>query len=111
MRSSVRLQQQFVKLVLADLGSQAANPFIERTSERLRLLFVPLMSNVSYGFFLSEGRTNPVQLQCSFENRCRTGNAAEHLVATREGCATVPHADMRGLATSRQMCVAGLPPL
>ena len=41
----------------------------------------------------------------------RTGNATEHLVATREGCATVVHADIRGLDTSRQIYVAGLPSL
>ena len=43
--------------------------------------------------------------------RCRTGNATEPLVATREGCATVAHADIRGLDTSRQIYVAGLPSL
>lgn len=32
---------------------------------------------------------------------CRKGNATEPLVATRNGCATVAHADMRGLVTSR----------
>ena len=45
------------------------------------------------------------------QTRCRTGNATEHLVATRDGCATVAHADMRGLDTSRQIYVAGLPSL
>ena len=42
---------------------------------------------------------------------CRTGNATESWVATRDGCATVVHADMRGLITSRQVFVAGLPSL
>ena len=45
------------------------------------------------------------------DTRCRTGNATEPVVATRDGCATVVHADMRGLDTSRQVCVAGLPSL
>jgi hypothetical protein len=37
------------------------------------------------------------------------GTRRSLVVATREGCATVAHADIRGLGTSRPMCVAGLP--
>ena len=46
-----------------------------------------------------------------FSSRCRMGNVAESTVATCDGCATVAHADIRGLGTSRQIYVAGLPSL
>src|SRR5450631_1743307 len=45
----------------------------------------------------------PLQVQMCISIRCGTGNATEPLVSTRVGCATVVHADIRGLDTSRQI--------
>ena len=73
-------------------------------------LLGPVSSNVDMASLCQEAVTNPLQLQI-YESRCRTGNATEPVVATRNGCATVVHADMRGLVTSRQIYVAGLPSL
>lgn len=65
----------------------------------------------SHGFLVSRGDSVSSATTDVVLTGCRMGNAAEPLVATRDGCATVAHADMRGLGTSKQICVAALPSL
>jgi hypothetical protein len=72
------------------------------------------MSNVDMASFVKSSQLRAHRFLCDadpIDTCCRTGNATESLVATRDGCATVVHADMRGLITSRQVFVAGLPSL
>ena len=72
---------------------------------------LPLSSSVDMASLCQEAAPIPLRMQMLMNTRCRTGNATEPEVATHEGCATVVHADMRGLVTSRQIYVAGLPSL
>ena len=72
------------------------------------------MSNVDMAdmaYFCQVAKKIPLQ-SCRFQsNPLPDGERGGAIDATRKGCATVVHADIRGLGTSRQIYVAGLPSL
>ena len=66
--------------------------------------------NADMASLCQEAEFIPLQLQMSLVS-LPDGERDGAVIATRNGCATVVHADIRGLVTSGQICVAGLPSL
>ena len=71
----------------------------------------PVIGNVDMAYFCQEATQIPLQSYRCQSNPLPDGERDGAIDATREGCATVVHADIRGLDTSRQIYVAGLPSL
>jgi hypothetical protein len=67
------------------------------------------MADMAY--FCQVATKVPLQFYRYPSNPLPDGERGGAIDATREGCATVVHADIRGLDTSRQIYVAGLPSL
>jgi hypothetical protein len=71
----------------------------------------PVIGNVDMAYLCQEATPIPLRLYRCQSNPLPDGERDGAFDATREGCATVVHADIRGLDTSRQIYVAGLPSL
>ena len=72
---------------------------------------VQVSSNNDMVYFCQEATQIPLQSNKCDSNLLPDGEHDGAFDATREGSATVVHADIRGLDTSRQIYVAGLPSL